>query len=419
MIISISVVSFIYHVTHTYTHTHAFTHILYIYSMHAGLQIVAAVIILAYKRPEFSVLMLIPPIATIIEIAIVAVDLKRNTWYSVYTSPLLAVPIVFRAIPRTKYAQLCVQMIVFSIFLILNEVLLLSKYLIDKGIPRYWLIPAIFCVYYTVTALALFSAFLKSTLSMLIAFCNLFRQFHWRKNLVIWFNSSDLMLCAIAVGFGTVWLFSYESLSREKYPEYAKEEIDLERSAYSLFEKTLLAGVIYSVISSLILYICTTWNPRPHLGNQTSSNSSHIHGPSNIRSAAFSNPGITNGQGLVPTQLGDQQAISRSQVRSRQPESTASRFLNLFRLNANFFVDSIEDGQQADMLSDNLCTICYAKPSNCIILDCKHGGICEDCAWPICDKNKCPFCRESIARICVVKQVGPNRYEVTKEIKSY
>lgn len=46
---------------------------------------------------------------------------------------------------------------------------------------------------------------------------------------------------------------------------------------------------------------------------------------------------------------------------------------------------------------EGLCYICFANPSNCIYLDCGHGGVCLECAIDSIKKNNvCSLCREKV-----------------------
>lgn len=46
---------------------------------------------------------------------------------------------------------------------------------------------------------------------------------------------------------------------------------------------------------------------------------------------------------------------------------------------------------------DSMCTICFSNDSNCIIMDCKHSGVCKDCSLDMIKKAPvCPFCRTVI-----------------------
>lgn len=67
---------------------------------------------------------------------------------------------------------------------------------------------------------------------------------------------------------------------------------------------------------------------------------------------------------------------------------------------------------------DAMCTICFSNDSNCIIFSCRHSGVCKDCAVDMLKKAPvCPFCRQSIEKVCVVKLSEDGKIEVLEEIK--
>ena len=73
------------------------------------------------------------------------------------------------------------------------------------------------------------------------------------------------------------------------------------------------------------------------------------------------------------------------------------------------------DQEQED---DGICSICCNQGENCIIMDCRHGGICKVCSIDILKtKGLCPFCRLSINKICVVTKVSDVQYKVLEEIR--
>lgn len=72
---------------------------------------------------------------------------------------------------------------------------------------------------------------------------------------------------------------------------------------------------------------------------------------------------------------------------------------------------------------DAMCTICFANDSNCIIMDCKHSGICKECSVDMLKKvAKCPFCMQvaprdqPVEKICVVRPNEEGLIEVQEEI---
>lgn len=56
-----------------------------------------------------------------------------------------------------------------------------------------------------------------------------------------------------------------------------------------------------------------------------------------------------------------------------------------------------EQNQKEVDEDEGLCFICFANPSNCVFLDCGHGGVCLDCAMDTIKKNNiCSLCRETV-----------------------
>lgn len=63
------------------------------------------------------------------------------------------------------------------------------------------------------------------------------------------------------------------------------------------------------------------------------------------------------------------------------------------------------------------CIICCEKPSNCVIFDCMHSGVCSDCAEAVLTKSStCMICRQPIKKIAVIKKQAENKYLITDEI---
>lgn len=89
---------------------------------------------------------------------------------------------------------------------------------------------------------------------------------------------------------------------------------------------------------------------------------------------------------------------------------------------SNSQVASKSESQQVRP-EDAMCTICFANDSNCIIMDCKHSGICKECSVDMLKKvAKCPFCMQvasadqPVDKICVVKSNEEGLIEVQEEI---
>lgn len=51
----------------------------------------------------------------------------------------------------------------------------------------------------------------------------------------------------------------------------------------------------------------------------------------------------------------------------------------------------------------DVCTICFEKAKNAVLLDCGHGGVCYNCSIDVyVTSGHCPFCRSEISQIVTV-----------------
>ena len=96
--------------------------------------------------------------------------------------------------------------------------------------------------------------------------------------------------------------------------------------------------------------------------------------------------------------------------------------LSLARISPTYY--TIDNSQVADEESKKVsddenaeCVICCTNLSNCIILDCHHGGVCSVCAPETLKKDpNCMICRKPIVKISVVEKESRNRYKVIQDI---
>ncbi|KAJ1499985.1 hypothetical protein HMI54_011215 [Coelomomyces lativittatus] len=56
----------------------------------------------------------------------------------------------------------------------------------------------------------------------------------------------------------------------------------------------------------------------------------------------------------------------------------------------------IKEYQKEIRLESKYCKICMEVPSNCVLLECGHMGLCVTCAKQC---SECPFCRQTILRV--------------------
>lgn len=64
------------------------------------------------------------------------------------------------------------------------------------------------------------------------------------------------------------------------------------------------------------------------------------------------------------------------------------------------------------------CVLCCENKANCLVLDCKHGGVCENCAERQVSKTKrCPVCGLRCQSVGVIEKEGDHKYKVNKKIE--
>mmetsp|Transcript_22094 Transcript_22094/g.68004 ORF Transcript_22094/g.68004 Transcript_22094/m.68004 type:complete len:212 (-) Transcript_22094:560-1195(-) len=60
----------------------------------------------------------------------------------------------------------------------------------------------------------------------------------------------------------------------------------------------------------------------------------------------------------------------------------------------------------------DVCTICFEKAKNAVLLGCGHGGMCYSCSVDVCvTSGHCPFCRSEISQIVTVAFGHPKMNE--------
>jgi hypothetical protein len=56
-----------------------------------------------------------------------------------------------------------------------------------------------------------------------------------------------------------------------------------------------------------------------------------------------------------------------------------------------------EDAEKEEKRRPNMCCICFEQPPNAVLMPCRHGGSCMDCASKITGSaGRCPLCRTPI-----------------------
>ena len=82
----------------------------------------------------------------------------------------------------------------------------------------------------------------------------------------------------------------------------------------------------------------------------------------------------------------------------------------------NLTIEKEITSHQSEM-DDKLCYLCYTNAANAILLNCKHGGICYDCAVALVQKkNECMQCRTEINAIYKIS-TATNPFDIVKGIE--
>jgi Zinc finger, C3HC4 type (RING finger) len=102
--------------------------------------------------------------------------------------------------------------------------------------------------------------------------------------------------------------------------------------------------------------------------------------------------------------------------------SKMNKFLNFMQVTPGYYTEAenkVGPGQSdAADDHDGLCMICYAQESNCLLMPCRHSGICKDCSMSTLKKKpECVFCRKPVEKFCVIKAAESGGLEVIEEIE--
>ncbi|CAD8094910.1 unnamed protein product [Paramecium sonneborni] len=86
----------------------------------------------------------------------------------------------------------------------------------------------------------------------------------------------------------------------------------------------------------------------------------------------------------------------------KDPEIVKLKFTNHNEIDTerNTNNRNVQKSQDAQQQSNSKCIICCEKPSNAVLMNCGHGGICYQCAIQMAQKSKeCFLCRQNIQEI--------------------
>ena len=77
-----------------------------------------------------------------------------------------------------------------------------------------------------------------------------------------------------------------------------------------------------------------------------------------------------------------------------QPTRTASAELRARR--GLHYPPPLGEGAGGEGEGENECVVCMAAPKECVLLECAHACVCEQCAGTLVS---CPLCRSEIPRV--------------------
>ena len=347
------------------------------------------------NQPIFNYLLFLPGVCILIELILVAVDSQKDMMNSVYGSPLLLVPFIMIFYKKSNYHLTRVNPVCLAIMFTVIEIMLLVKSFTSARLSYYSVLIVMF-YYFLVTFFFNVLNLVSAIFQLIHAVGTCWKDFKWRMFTVqfcLGFDSLAALLLALILAN---WSYAYERLqdARTKHSELS-DAIKDEAFLRAWLQRIAVGCLIYSVLRCIFLYISTMDDS----GN-------------NVRFAL-------GNIGAPRRPLTNAEISNERNPRVVKYEAKASSFLNLFRINANYYGAGggkvAPAGQEPE---DDQCTICCEKKADCIILDCRHGGVCKACSLSMVKKSSlCPFCRNHIKRICVVKKVDDSKFQITEEIK--
>lgn len=333
---------------------------------------------------------ILPWLLKALEVALVHIDIESGLSLSLYFSFLIIIHCFFILNTETCYAK--VNPLGFCMGLILSIAQLLVVIKLTSS-ASYTYRPVFMYLFYFFCVVVFFVGilFIASVLLILCWLCGFGREFPIKPRIAQAFCGIDVGLQMTVCNFFAIFAENFE-LCRKALNNGSLDQAEVYRQEYDSARKVtcvlmFICAAYVAVRFPISLYL--TWGiapPRP---------------PNN----AMRRPRRDN------------------QPRVEKP-SQADSVLNLFRINTNYFSskpmtaeEQANQGEANDQ-SDGLCSLCYAEPSTCIILECKHAGICKTCSIDMMKKSTlCPFCRKDIVKVCVVEKIEETKYKIIEEIK--
>ena len=417
-----------------------------VYPAYALLQIASGMFLKFHQPKSWTIWIILPPVLVLGHVTAICYDYFARTTYSVRAMAALAIPLVARLIPKLKYDKLCVHPIALSACLIATELMMLLNVFMGYIQNQYFYIILPLAIYYIIALILSIWYFIKPLFHLIKGVFTCFKEFKLRQNLVTLFNAFDIVVAGSLVLTLTSMIFIFErsrNISLNSYTVRLDQYVEMLRWVFNI---ATLVALGYSLLRFLFLYFLTAFaklsktrtptqaqapttlpvplsqvsvenlhnNPitttRLQLPLREATSTAHHREPQN--SNAYPEPPSTS----YP------RAQVRRPTRSSNQGSNVDQFLDLFRISANYYVDAedwhdLNDQHRPASSDDDICLMCCDRPSTCIVMNCRHGGLCRTCATQLRDRDarrrlKCPFCSLPIERICVVAEVGESSYKI-------
>lgn len=346
---------------------------------------------------KYSNWAILPWLMKLLMVGSISADLYRETNYSIYICFLVIIPCFFNASVKFCYHKITLLGFCFSLVLSIAEILVVIKLFSTAPFPVRAIFDYLFYFFLVVVAFT-GMVFFAASCGILCHCCGVNRAFPLKLKISQWFYGVDTMFEILVCFYFANFIDNFDDYNRLSVDTSLNETLRLARMQNSfnqtqkyrksLFPLMIASGVYIFIRMFLCFYLTFGISP------------------------------IQFNRNRRPTGGADHEP-------KVEKPNKASAVLNLFRINSNYFSTQAGMQENANNTSgekkqegEDTCTICCSQPPNCIILDCKHGGICETCSFDCMKKSiACPFCRQTITKICVVEKITEAQYRVLKEIK--
>lgn len=393
-----------------------------------------------FVQPGFKNICVIPVICKGLGILAVTLDVFNGGKVSAYLCWCPLIPPLMAVFQATGYSFIKILPPCLAIFIGITEAIFMLR-LAGSVRTSYSTILIILFYYFLVTMFFTVIGFLTSVFKFIVAIFSCFAEFNIRLFIIQFTLGCDNIISVALLMVFSNWIFSMDSVnmfqSQIDNGTFDVKSMDDYNKALNQKSSNLRIVRIIALIAFIYLvvrHISVFWATKSEIGAQQ-------------LFEMRNNLGYAPG---VPSASGRGRGAQENVPRVEKP-STTQNILNLFRTNGNYY-RSVEGnttqpadpnqqpGEQPrvshlnqegttlkvpsmprspeDRDSENLCSICMSEPPNCIILNCRHGGICKGCTMDMMKKsNLCPFCRKHIEKVCVVLKISDQQYRIVEEIK--